>query len=114
MRQERTVQASIFDLVAGHEIGRELRAMSAWLDDHPDQVVLLYVEDHLAEPAAFDATAAATERALGDRIHRPAGSCQSFDAAPSRDDVRAAGAQVILISSCSAGTAWGGLVWSSM
>ena len=34
MRQERTVQASIFDLFAGHEIGRELKAMSAWLDEH--------------------------------------------------------------------------------
>ena len=34
MRQERTVQASLFDLFAGHEIGRELRAMSAWLDEH--------------------------------------------------------------------------------
>jgi IS5 family transposase len=34
MRQERTVQASIFDRFAGHEIGRELQAMSAWLDDH--------------------------------------------------------------------------------
>jgi IS5 family transposase len=34
MRQERTVQASIFDLFAGHEIGRELKAMSDWLDEH--------------------------------------------------------------------------------
>ncbi len=34
MRQERTVQASIFDLFAGHEIGRELKSMSQWLDDH--------------------------------------------------------------------------------
>src|ERR1700674_4614908 len=34
MRQERTVQASIFDLFAGHEIGRELKAMSQWLEDH--------------------------------------------------------------------------------
>jgi hypothetical protein len=34
MRQERTVQASIFDLFAGHEIGRELKVMSAWLDKH--------------------------------------------------------------------------------
>jgi IS5 family transposase len=33
MRQERTVQASIFDLFAGHEIGRELKAMSMWLDE---------------------------------------------------------------------------------
>jgi IS5 family transposase len=34
MRQERTVQSSIFDLFAGHEIGRELKAMSGWLDEH--------------------------------------------------------------------------------
>jgi transposase, IS5 family len=34
MRQERSVQASLFDLFAGHEIGRELKAMSAWLDAH--------------------------------------------------------------------------------
>jgi transposase, IS5 family len=34
MRQERSVQASIFDVFAGHEIGRELKAMSDWLDAH--------------------------------------------------------------------------------
>jgi IS5 family transposase len=34
MRQERSVQASLFDLFAGHEIGRELKAMSAWLEGH--------------------------------------------------------------------------------
>ena len=33
MRQERTVRARTFDLFAGHEIGRELKAISAWLDD---------------------------------------------------------------------------------
>jgi IS5 family transposase len=35
MRQQRTIQASLFDLFAGHEIGRELEAMSRWLDEHP-------------------------------------------------------------------------------
>ena len=35
MRQDRTVQASIFDLFAKHEIGCELKKASAWLDDHP-------------------------------------------------------------------------------
>ena len=34
MRQVRTVQASLFDGYAGHEIGRELKAMSEWLDRH--------------------------------------------------------------------------------
>jgi len=36
MRQKRTVQGSIFDLYAEHEIGRELKAMSDWLDKHPE------------------------------------------------------------------------------
>src|SRR3974377_1710921 len=40
MRQERTVQASIFDLFAEHEIGRELKAMSQWLDQHRDLIGL--------------------------------------------------------------------------
>src|ERR1700726_1199299 len=33
MRQERIVQASIFDIFAEHEIGRELKLMSQWLDE---------------------------------------------------------------------------------
>ena len=41
MRQERTVQASLFDLFAGHEIGRELKAMSAWLDGHRELLGLV-------------------------------------------------------------------------
>jgi IS5 family transposase len=34
MRQERIIQASLFDVFAEHEIGRELRAISDWLDEH--------------------------------------------------------------------------------
>ena len=44
MRQERTVQASIFDLFADHEIGRELNAMSQWLDEHRE-IIGLVAED---------------------------------------------------------------------
>src|ERR1700688_360539 len=44
MRQERTVQASLFDLFAEHEIGRELKAMSRWLDEHRE-VVGMAAED---------------------------------------------------------------------
>ena len=40
MRQDRTVQASIFDLFAKHEIGCELKKASAWLDEHPALVGL--------------------------------------------------------------------------
>jgi IS5 family transposase len=41
MRQERTVQASIFDVFATHEIGHELKAMSQWLDEHCDLLGLV-------------------------------------------------------------------------
>ena len=34
MRQERIIQASLFEVFAEHEIGRELKAMSQWLDEH--------------------------------------------------------------------------------
>lgn len=32
MRQERTVQTTIFEVFAGHQIGCELKAISDWLD----------------------------------------------------------------------------------
>lgn len=38
MRQQRTMQGSLFDLFAGHEIGRQLKAMSQWLDAHPELI----------------------------------------------------------------------------
>jgi transposase, IS5 family len=41
MRQERTVQVSLFDRFAEHEIGRELKAMANWLDDHRELLGLV-------------------------------------------------------------------------
>src|SRR3954451_4032115 len=41
MRQDRTVQASIFDLFAKHEIGCELKKASQWLDEHPALIGLV-------------------------------------------------------------------------
>ena len=41
MRQERTVQATIFEVFAQHEIGCELKAMSQWLDGQPALINLV-------------------------------------------------------------------------
>src|SRR6516164_7405080 len=41
MRQERTVQATIFEVFAQHEIGRELKAISDWLDSQPGLIRLV-------------------------------------------------------------------------
>ena len=56
MRQERTIQATIFKVFAQHEIGCELKAMSQWLDG---QRQLCYEElaFHLEDSASFRAFA---------------------------------------------------------
>jgi IS5 family transposase len=41
MRQERTVQATIFEVFAGHQIGCELKAISGWLDGHRPLISLV-------------------------------------------------------------------------
>jgi transposase, IS5 family len=41
MRQERTAQATIFEVFAGHEIGCELKAISQWLDQQRALVSLV-------------------------------------------------------------------------
>ena len=41
MREERTVQSSLFDLFSQHEIGRELKAMSDWLGGEGEAVRLV-------------------------------------------------------------------------
>jgi IS5 family transposase len=41
MRQERTIQATIFEVFAQHDIGCELKAMSQWLDGQPALVSLV-------------------------------------------------------------------------
>jgi hypothetical protein len=50
MRQERTVQASIFDFFATHEIGYELKAMSLWLDEHRNLLGLVARDLRLSVP----------------------------------------------------------------
>src|SRR6266536_679785 len=44
MRQERTVQGTLFEIFAEHEIGRELMAMSQWLDEHRDVLGLVVAD----------------------------------------------------------------------
>lgn len=49
MREERTVQSSIFDLFSAHDLGQELKGMSAWLDEYPE--VVQWVADDLVTQA---------------------------------------------------------------
>jgi len=89
---------------------QRLPELRAWLDAHPRQVVLLYLEDHLE--GAYDSGAAVLENVLGPHLYRPPpGACTPMPLQLTRKQVLAAGKQVLAISSCGEGTAWRGLVF---
>ena len=73
MRQERTVQSTLFDIFAEHEIGRELKAMSQWLDEHRDVLGLVVADlrrDGLKDTGRHGLTAEAVLRCALLKQHR--------------------------------------------
>lgn len=81
-----------------------------WLTQHPDQVLLLYLEDHLQ--GAYDAGAQVLDEGLGPLLYKPPpGDCSGMPLLLTRRQVLAAGKQVIPISSCGEGTKWRDLVF---
>ncbi len=106
----------------GCSIERNLRdglaELRAWLDAHPSEVIILYLEDHLDDATGHDRGAAIIEEVLGtgsagDIVFRPSGACE--DGLPldvSADDIVVAGKQVVIASACGVGAAWRALVHS--
>jgi hypothetical protein len=98
-------------------VGPVVSEIGGWLRDHRDQVLLLYLEDHLDGAADHDAATAAIRSALGDAIYTPpAGAgCTKLPLSLTRDDVVRAGKQVIVVSGCGEGAAWPGIAfdWSA-
>jgi hypothetical protein len=91
-----------------------LREIHGWLRESPDQVLLLYLEDHLDGQEGHDAAAAVLEHELGSAIHRPAagGGCAPTPLDLTRSQVRSTGAQVVIVSDCGSGAAWQSQIWS--
>src|SRR3954452_22534329 len=90
-----------------------LPEIAGWLRAHPDQVLLLYLEDELGDPEGYAETVSVLDSVLGGAIYRPSPSeidaskgCASMPLGISRDDIRARGAQVLLVGNCRSG-------WSS-
>lgn len=104
-----------------------LREFRAWLDAHPGEVVLLYIEDDLKgtsfdEALAHATTAQVVQAEIGELVYGPAAhgsTCsnrQSADAAGStswlnvsRQSILDAGKQVLLLTETCAGGAWDAL-----
>jgi hypothetical protein len=91
----------------------ELRKIDGWLAQHPDQVILLYLEDHLGAQQGHDAGAQMIESTIGPRVYRSAGGgCQELPLTLTRNAVRAAGKQVIIVGGCGVGAAYQGVAFS--
>ncbi|OBJ88717.1 hypothetical protein [Mycobacterium asiaticum] len=91
-----------------------LPAITDWLNTHPNEVVLIMIEDQLKDATAYASALNTMETALRrpngtSLIYHPApadigpSGCAAFPRNISRNDVRAAGAQVVLVSDCSPG-----------
>jgi hypothetical protein len=89
-----------------------LPELTAWLKAHPDQVVLLYLEDQLGEDVAYAVAVKQLQDAFGTKIYRPGApgpkGCAALPLSLTRKAVRAAGAQVVLVGKCAKG--WSSLV----
>lgn len=89
-----------------------LGSIRPWLDAHPDQVLLLYIEDHL--DSGYDTGSAMIKQALGSLVY-PTGSTSGasveLPATLTRDEVLASGHQVVIVSNSHGG---GGAAWRSL
>jgi len=89
------------------DFGTVLGELGGWLRAHRDQVLLLYLEEHLDGPSEFHAAAAALHTELGSLVYAPGGTgCTKLPLSLTRNDVLSAGAQVIVVSDCGAGAGW--------
>lgn len=91
-----------------------LPELASWTAAHPDQVLLLYLEDALKEAAGYSAATTALDNALGSRIYRPAtpsagAACTQLPLGASRQDVLDAGKSVVVVGDCAAG--WSAYVY---
>jgi hypothetical protein len=89
-----------------------LDEINAWLrvPAHSDQVLFLYLEDHLDNKTGYDTAASIIQRKLGDILYAPpAGArCQLLPLDVTRDRILRAGKHVIIVgnSRCGMGSAW--------
>ena len=89
-----------------------LLEVDAWLEreENEDQVILLYLEDHIGS-AGYATAGAEVAGIFEGQIFTGEPGCQKLPLALTRDAVRAAGKQVVIVSDCGSG-AWAQNVFS--
>ena len=87
-----------------------LAEVDAWLDANPDQVLLLYLEDHVGS-AGYETAGREVAEIFAGRLYTGEPGCQKLPLTLTREAVRAAGKQVVIVSDCGSG-AWAQNVFS--
>lgn len=97
------------------DLAAELAPVAQWVDAHPDDVLLLYLEDNIDDPAGYQAAADAIDSTIGSYVFKPAAgaACPLLPLATSRQDVLDAGKQIVIMSGCdsSGASAWNSTVF---
>ena len=99
------------------DLTAELQPITEWVRAHPHDVLLLYLEDNIKDPAGYAAAAKAIAGTLGDSVYTPQGSAscptQLLPLSLTRQTVIDAGKQVVIMSGCDASGASGPGTWNS-
>jgi hypothetical protein len=99
-------------------LGPVLDEINGWLREpaNSDQVLFLYLEDHLDNQTGYDAAAAIVRQKLGDILYTPSagGGCQQLPLGLTRNQILAAGKRVVIVgnSPCGVGSDWPSLVFN--
>jgi hypothetical protein len=94
-------------------LGAYLTEISAWMDDNPDEVLMLYLENALDENAqAHEQAAASLVDAFGDLIYAPPTTdCTPIPMDVTRKQIRDSGARILITGNCGpANSPWNALV----
>ena len=109
-------------------LGDVMAPVAGWLREHPDQVLLLYIEDkvdasrldgavtpsdgHAETARVLEETFVSADGARSLVYRPPAGEgCADLPLSLTRDDVLAAGAQVVIVSGCDGDAGWRGAIF---
>jgi hypothetical protein len=98
-------------------VGPYLDEIAAFLNEHEDQVVLLYLEDHIGNAEGYDIVTNELDRAFGSKLYTSSGGdcSQPLPLSVTRNGLLNAGKQVAIVATgCGGGGTWSEMVfdWS--
>lgn len=92
-------------------LGPVLSEVATWSKAHPDDVVLIYLEDHLSNEKGYQTAGSVIDDTLGSLVYKTPNStsCSTMPLSVSRSQILASGARILLLgNSCGVGSdpAW--------